>query len=76
MSLSRRELIKLAGLAGAGGLLGRISGATAATRPIAWRNWSTSMRFCAAIWPRVWSISESAMRMPTVHGAQCPQYMQ
>ena len=40
MSLSRRELIKLAGLAGAGGLLGRISGATAATRPIAWRNWS------------------------------------
>ena len=40
MSLSRRELIKLAGLAGAGGLLWRISGATAATRPIAWRNWS------------------------------------
>ena len=40
MSLSRRELIKLAELAGAGGLLGRSSGATAATRPIAWRNWS------------------------------------
>lgn len=40
MSLSRRALFKWAGAAGAAGLLGRIPGLAAATRPIAWRNWS------------------------------------
>lgn len=40
MSLSRRELFKRAGAAGVAGLLGRIPGVAAATRPIAWRNWS------------------------------------
>lgn len=40
MSLHRRELFKLAGSAGLLGLLGRVPGASAATRAIAWRNWS------------------------------------
>lgn len=40
MSLSRRDLLKLTGAAGVMGLLGRIGGVAAATRPIAWRNWS------------------------------------
>ncbi len=39
MSVSRRELFKLAAAAGVAGLLGRLPGAAAA-RPIAWRNWS------------------------------------
>ena len=40
MSLSRRELLKWGGATCAAGLMARIPGVDAATRPIAWRNWS------------------------------------